>query len=217
MLRNIQFKYPSSTKNIFEESINLDINKGDFIGIVGTSGSGKSTLINLISGLLEPSEGQITVDGIDIQEDISNWQRQIGYVPQQSYLFNSTIKENIAFGIEESDIDENLMINAIKTAEIEEYVNGLKNGLRTSIGEDGIVMSGGQRQRLTIARAIYHNPSVIIFDEATNALDEKTEREILSTIYSIKSATVILISHNHEILENCDHVYSLSSGELKKI
>ena len=211
-LRNLSFSYKN--KLIIGPNLNFDINSGTFIGVCGPSGSGKSTLVNLISGLIEPDEGKICVDGFDIKDDLPAWFSQIGYVSQNNYLINDTIKRNIAFGIKDNQINENALTNAIKSSEIEEFIQQLDQGVDTLVGENGINISGGQKQRITIARILYNCPKIIIFDEATNALDRQTESEILDTIHRIESATVLIISHNRELLSKCDKTYILENGKL---
>ena len=183
-LRNISFSYEGTEKKILD-SINLDIYKGDTIGFIGDSGSGKSTLVDLIIGLLKPIAGKILVDGKPINTKSSNWLNHFGYVQQNIYLIDDSLKMNIAFGELDHDIDTSLLTNAIKNSELDELVNALPNGLDTNVGE-GVKLSGGQKQRIAIARALYRNPEILIFDEATSALDTNTEDKVMLSINKLK-------------------------------
>lgn len=214
VLKDIEFFYKNDNEHIIGPNLNLRVKINTFIGISGSSGSGKSTLINLITGLLKPKKGEILVDSQNINVNLNSWQNQIGYVSQKSYLLNDTIKRNIAFGVEDEDINMDLISYASEVAEISDFIEKLDQGLETVIGENGLNISGGQMQRLTIARALYNKPKIIIFDEATNAVDSKTEDEIIKTIYNIESVTVFLISHNLELLEKCDYIFQLENGLL---
>jgi len=166
----------------------------------------------LILGILKPSSGSIFVDKIDIQNNLRGWQNNIGYVSQSFFLIDDSLKRNIAFGINENDIDMNLIDSSIKKSKLTKLIKSLKNGIETKIGERGINLSGGQMQRIAIARAIYHNPSILIFDEATSSLDSKTEHEIIKEIQQFKNKkTIIMISHNRTTLKFCDNILDLNS------
>jgi len=214
-LSNISFKF-SKTDPFLLNNINLKIEKGSVIGLIGESGAGKTTLINIILGLIQPFEGKIRVDGEEIHKNIFNWQKQIGYVPQDIYLSDDSIKKNIAFGLPDEKIDDILVQKAIQNVKLDEFINGLKNGLNTKIGEFGDKISGGQRQRIAIARALYNDPQVLIFDEFTNSLDLETEKEIMKQVNSFKGKkTIIIIAHRISTLENCDNVFKLDREGLK--
>ncbi len=214
-LKNIDFKYSESGPLILR-NINLRIKSGTTIGLVGESGIGKTTLINIILGLINPTKGSLHVDGINISENIKNWQSQIGYVPQDIYLSDDTIRKNIAFGLPEEKIDNIAVSKAITNAKLESLVNNLSNGSNTKIGEFGDRISGGQRQRIAIARALYTNPKVLILDECTNSLDLNTEKEIINEVNSLKGKkTIIMIAHRLSTLENCDHIYKIDKEGLK--
>ena len=214
-LKNIDFKYSESGPLILR-NINLRIKSGTTIGLVGESGIGKTTLINIILGLIHPTKGSLYVDGINISENIKNWQSQIGYVPQDIYLSDDTIRKNIAFGLPEEKIDNIAVSKAITNAKLESLVNNLSNGSNTKIGEFGDRISGGQRQRIAIARALYTNPKVLILDECTNSLDLNTEKEIINEVNSLKGKkTIIMIAHRLSTLENCDHIYKIDKEGLK--
>jgi len=214
-LKNISFRYSDSNPFILQD-INLNIKKGTTIGLIGESGIGKTTLINIILGLIQPTKGSIHVDGISISENIKSWQSQIGYVPQNIYLADDTIKKNIAFALPEEKIDNNLVKKAVMNAKLDNLINSLNNGLDTNVGEFGDKISGGQRQRIAIARALYTDPKVLILDECTNSLDVKTEKQILNEVNSLKGKkTIIMITHRLLTLENCDHIYKIDKEGLK--
>ncbi len=196
-------------KQIFK-NFDFIIKKNDFLGVVGRSGSGKSTLIDILIGLYKPEKGKILVDNQNIEKNIKGWQSNIGCVPQEVFIFDDTLKKNIAFGINSSNIDEKRLKQSIEFSFLKEFTENLENGLDTEIGEKGAKVSGGQRQRIGIARAIYNNPDILIFDESTNALDNFTEKKILNEIHLLKGKkTIILISHKKENLKNCDKILDL--------
>jgi ABC-type multidrug transport system fused ATPase/permease subunit len=214
---NIKFSY-ANTKYPALKNINLTIPAFSKIGLIGTTGSGKSTFLDIILGLLTPSNGRISVDGVDINsQNIFSWRKNIGYVPQQIYLSDTTIKENIAFGLEIEDINYDQVINSAKIASLHDFIiKELPDGYSTLIGERGIKLSGGQRQRIGIARAIYNKPKVLILDEATSALDNVTEQAVLNSIYnSEKKITIIQVAHRLSTIKECDIIYLFEQGELK--
>lgn len=214
-LEGISFTYPQKKLKVLD-NISLKVEKGSFIGILGESGSGKSTLINIIAGLIEPDSGQLKVDDIEISKlNKHNWRENIGYVSQSTYLIDGSILENVAFGVEQQNISETKVKKALKDASLINFMNTLPEGLNTRIGERGIQFSGGQQQRLGIARALYKSPELLILDEATSALDRQTERKIMKSIHEIsKKITIIMISHRPAILKNCTSIYSLNNGHL---
>jgi len=213
-IEKLSYKYENTEKKVLN-NINLNIKKGDLVGFIGKTGSGKSTLINLIIGLLIPLEGNILVDGIPINNNIKAWQKNIGYVPQNIYLTDNTIKNNIAFGIEDKDIDLEKINNAVKLAQLENYIASLENGLDTIVGERGVKISGGERQRIGIARALYNNPPVLILDEATSSLDINTEADFMIAINNLyKLKTILIIAHRLSTIEQCDVVYEIKNGLL---
>lgn len=214
-IKDISYKYNHKVNNILN-NISFKINKGDFIGVTGESGSGKTTLINIICGLIPFNKGEILVDDISILDNIKGWQNKIGYVGQSTYLINNSIKRNIAIGVNDHEIDELRIRECIKIVKLEKFVEGLENGIDSFVGEEGIKISGGQKQRLGIARALYSKPSLIIFDESTNSLDKETETKLLNDVVGMKgSVSLIFISHDEETLRICDTVYKIDRGSLK--
>ena len=217
VLKDICFHYPGATKNAVSH-LSLDIKANTSIGIVGTSGSGKSTLVDILLGLLQPQQGDISIDGEVLTEaNLGAWQNNIGYVPQVIFLADSTVSENIAFGIPSDDIDQKAVENAAKMANLHSFIaNELEQGYETIVGERGIRLSGGQRQRIGIARALYHNPSVLVLDEATSALDTPTEQAVMEAVYNLAhKKTIIMIAHRISTVKNCDYLLWLEDGRVK--
>lgn len=197
------------------KDINLSIIKGQSVGIIGESGAGKTTLVDLLLGLHLPSKGLIEVDSVNICDIIENWRRVIGYVPQFIFLIDDTIRRNIAFGLQDSEIDDKRVAQIIKEVNLVKLIESLPQGYDTIVGEQGVRLSGGQRQRLGIARALYRNPDILIFDEATSALDIDTEKVIMEEIQKYKNVkTLIFITHRLSSLVNCDLVYRIESGKI---
>ena len=216
-VKNVCFSYPEKKDEIFQ-GVNLNIKKGDFIGIQGISGSGKSTLVDIILGLLEPSKGQILVDGHDIKKNMLGWQKNISYVPQNVFLTDDKLSRNIAFGINDKDTDLKKIKKAVEQAELDSYVSSLPRGLDTELGERGARLSGGQKQRIGIARALYNQQEILVLDETTSSLDSETEKKIFNTIKKLqKNRTVIIISHNKKLMDICKNIYSISNKQLIKI
>ena len=214
-LQNINFKYSNSSPLILRD-INLNIKSGTTIGLIGESGIGKTTLINIILGLIQPTSGSIQVDGVDIFENINSWQSRIGYVPQNIYLADDTIKRNIAFALPDEKIDDVLVKKAITNAKLDSLIDNLNEGVNTSVGEFGDKISGGQRQRIAIARALYKDPQILILDECTNSLDIKTEKQIMNEVNSLKGKkTIIMVTHRLSTLENCDRIYKIDREGFK--
>ena len=213
-LENISFSYFDVSK-VAVENINFKVKKGSKVGIIGRSGSGKSTLVDLILGLLKPQKGEIYLDNHKIDEVSESWQSQVGYIQQDIYLLDDTIKNNISFGIEKDKIDEKLINKVIKIAQLEKFINSLPNRLDTIIGNRGTKISGGERQRIAIARALYNNPQIIILDEATSALDTDNENKILNEINeNLSDKTMIVISHRNNTVKNCDTIFVMENGKI---
>lgn len=217
-ISNLSFKYKDTNYNVLD-NINITINKKSIIGIIGSTGSGKSTLIDIISGLIRPQTGRIVVDDLTIENPnhIRRWQNNLSYVSQNTYLMDDTIKNNIAFGLNPKDIDEALVMKAIENSQLENFIDTLPNKINTYVGDRGVSLSGGQIQRIGIARAIYRNSDFLILDEITSALDKKTERLIVKNIVdNKKDQTIIIVTHNTDLLDYCDEVYKIEKNSLIK-
>ena len=212
-IRNLTFSYNSEQKKVLDR-LSLEIPKGKSVAFVGESGAGKSTLADLILGVLRPDEGEVLLDDVNIRKIPSLWGRLIGYVPQSIYLSDTSICKNIAFGIEESEIDENSVKAALEKADLLDFVSDLPNGIHTEVGDRGVRLSGGQRQRIGIARALYHDPEILILDEATSALDNETEKSVMEAIDSLHGKmTLIIIAHRLTTIKNCDAIYEIVDGK----
>ncbi len=215
-VKNISYKYPDR-KNQVLKNTNLIIKKNSFIGISGESGAGKSTLLDIIMGILEPTEGEILVDDVSLKNSVEDWQRSIGYVSQNIFLIPDTIRRNIAFGLLENEINEELVQQVVKKSALKNFIENLDENINTQVGEGGAMISGGQKQRIGIARALYNNPKLLILDEATSALDLNSEKEILKEIQLLKKdTTLIFISHRESAINYCDEKYELKGGNLQK-
>jgi len=214
VIQELSFQYPQGKEEVLQ-NISFQIAKGTFVGIVGQSGAGKTTFVDILLGLLEPSRGKIFVDGQDIFQNIRGWQANLSYVPQTIYLIDGTIRENIALGITENEIDDQKIETVTRMAELYDFIEELPQKLSTKVGERGVKLSGGQRQRIGIARALYYSPEVLILDEATSALDNETEKSITDTILKLKGKiTIIAIAHRVSTLENCDFKIKFEDGKV---
>ncbi|SDA73013.1 ABC-type bacteriocin/lantibiotic exporter, contains an N-terminal double-glycine peptidase domain [Butyrivibrio sp. INlla18] len=212
-LEEICWSYPKAEKRVLD-GLNMYVKKGESIGIIGHSGSGKSTLADIILGLHRPQQGTIYVDDSSYVQVPKNYKKLVGYVSQNIYLFDGTIRENIAFGVEPNEIDDNEIHEVLKQAQLEDFVNELKDGLDTVIGERGVKISGGQRQRLAIARALYRKPQVLILDEATSALDNETESTLMKEIEALYGKmTMIIIAHRLSTVKKCNRIYEIRDGK----
>ncbi len=213
-LEGVSFAYPSRDLPALND-ISLTVAAGRFVGIVGPSGAGKSTLVDVVLGLIRPDSGRILLDGKDITVDPRPWQRNIGYVPQAIYLIDDTLRRNIALGVADEDIDEEKLGLAVEKAQLTDFVERLPEGFSTMVGEHGVRLSGGQRQRIGIARALYHNPPVLIFDEAVSALDNETALNVQRAIdLNRRGKTIVVISHRLDLLQSCDELVVMSEGRL---
>ena len=211
---DLVYRYPDGDKDVLKD-IQLDVPAGTSVAFVGGSGSGKTTLVDLILGLLTPTSGTISSQGKDIHADLHAWYQKIGYVPQDPYLGNGTLREAVAFGIPKQYIDDERVLYCLELAELMPVVETLEDGINTPIGENGNRLSGGQRQRVGIARAMYRNPSLLVMDEATSALDNETEHKITQTINRIsKEITVIIVAHRLSTVRNVDQLVYLSQGRI---
>ena len=216
-IKNLCFKYSESKEYILKD-VNLNIDSGDYIGIYGKSGSGKSTFVDLFSGFLTPESGEVYYDNKNITSNPSLWKSVIGYVPQSIYLNHETLKENIAFGEKYENINNQKILNVINLAQLEDLVETIPNGINGIIGENGINLSGGQIQRMGIARALYKDPQILIFDESTNSLDSSTEKEFMNIVNRLRDKkTILFISHQLEILKNCNRLFELKDKNFLKI
>lgn len=214
--QNLEFSYSGTDRKVLS-GVSFEIKKGDFVGIIGQSGAGKTTFVDILLGLFCPTEGKILIDGIDVQSDIDGWRKNLAYVPQSIYLIDGSIKENIALGVDASDVDIELLNRVIGMAELTEFVNNLPDGIETSVGERGVMLSGGQRQRIGIARALYQQPDILILDEATSALDNDTEKSITDTILNLKGEiTIISIAHRLSTLVDCDYKLEFFHGKVRR-
>jgi ATP-binding cassette subfamily C protein len=213
-LENLSYVYEESSVPVLRD-INLSIQRGESVGLVGSTGAGKTTLINLILGLLHPSAGRILVDGVDVAAALAAWQRKLGYVPQLVYLIDDTLRRNIAFALDDREIDEERVKNAVRKAQLEAFIANLPDGLNTVVGERGIRLSGGERQRVAIARALYFQPEVLVFDEATSSLDPHTERELTRAIDALHGqTTMLLVAHRLTTVQGCDRIVLLHEGRI---
>lgn len=213
-LEHIEYAYPNTDKKIFDDAM-MKIPYGKSVGIMGPSGAGKSTIVDILLGLLRAQKGKITCDGIDIYENYPSWLAQIGYIPQSIYLVDEPIRNNIAFGIADEEIDDDRIWQVLEDAQMKEFVKELPEGLDTTIGDRGVRLSGGQRQRLGIARALYHNPEILVFDEATSALDNETEQAVMEAINSFQGKkTMVIIAHRLNTIANCDIIYKVENGKI---
>jgi ABC-type multidrug transport system fused ATPase/permease subunit len=214
-IKNINFNYENSKKII--NDISLEIFKNDKIAISGKTGSGKTTLVDIITGLLKPINGQVMVDNVSIYENLESWQKKFGYISQNINLLDDSIKNNIAFGIAEENIDIEKIEKSLKFAQIYDFVMSLDDNINTYVGNQGVRLSGGQRQRIAIARAAYNEPDIFVLDEATSALDVETEKKFIHDLEKIlKDKTLIIISHRLETLKNCDRIILIENGKIKK-
>ncbi len=212
----ITYSYPGSDVKILDKA-DLKIPIGSSIGIVGTTGAGKSTLVDIMLGLLKPSEGVIRADGKDIRDNYRSFLKNVGYIPQMIFMLDDTIRNNVAFGVAPEDQNEERIWEALKEAALDDFVRGLPDGLDTGIGERGIRISGGQRQRIGIARALYDDPEVLILDEATSALDNETENLIMESVGRFMGRkTLVIIAHRLQTIEKCDMVFRVGEGRISR-
>tara|TARA_B100000282_G_scaffold284828_1_gene249760 strand:- start:189 stop:1922 length:1734 start_codon:yes stop_codon:yes gene_type:complete len=214
-LVNLSFSF--NTNSQIYDDLNFNFQKNKIYGFKGGSGSGKSTFINLLTGLLKPNSGKILVDGVDINENIYDWQNKISYVPQDIFLLDDTILNNIAFGKNEDEIDQELVSEVLNQSGLKIFVDQLKNGADTIVGEKGVKISGGQKQRIGLARALYKKPKILVLDEATNSLDNSTEKGILDSLKKLNDITIFLVSHQTAPFYICDEIFEIKGKQLLKI
>ena len=215
-VKDVFFRYPTSEDDVLK-GVSLDIPKNKSVAFIGPSGAGKTTLADIILGIIFPQKGQITIDGRAINTEAGEWKDKLGYIPQAIFLVDDTIRRNIAYGIEDKDIDNERIEEVLKEAQLSDFVATLPEGLDTEIGERGVRLSGGQRQRIGIARALYSDPEILVLDEATSALDTETETAVMEAIDSLSGKkTMIIIAHRLSTIENCDIVYEVSDNQVHR-
>jgi ABC-type multidrug transport system fused ATPase/permease subunit len=211
---DVTYSYPNTVRTVID-GVSFEIKKGSEVGIIGTTGAGKSTIVDILLGLLKPTFGKVTVDGVDISTNIRSWQDLVGYVPQTIFLIDSSIRANIAFGIDEQNVDDEKVVRALELAQLKEFVDELPAGMNELVGERGVRLSGGQRQRIGIARALYLDPPILIFDEATSALDVETEKEVMKSLDHLRTnKTILIVTHRISALEHCDQTIRVDEGKL---
>ena len=200
------------------KGVNLEISPGEFFTFLGPSGSGKSTFMDIILGLIEPTSGAIEVDQTNIRSNLSGWHKKFGFVPQQIFLLDDSLRRNIAFTTPDEDIDDSRIREVMAMTQLAELENDLENGLDTILGEDGTRLSGGQRQRVVIARALYEGPEILVFDEATSALDNTTAREISRALEALsENKTLLIVAHRISTIQNCDRIVVMKGGAIASI
>lgn len=215
-IKNVTYAYPDGDVNVIEKA-NFTIDRGTTVAFVGASGAGKSTMVDILLGLLAPQYGKIYADGMNVYKNLPTWQKEIGYIPQTIYLSDDTIRNNVAFGVEEKEIDEQAVIHALQQAQLYDFVESLPEGLDTYVGDRGVRLSGGQRQRIGIARALYHNPEVLVLDEATSALDNDTETAVMEAIEKLQGhKTILIIAHRLTTIRNADVIYEVGDGKVER-
>ena len=213
-ISNLEFTYVGA-KTPSLSGLNIIIPAGKSVGFIGPSGAGKTTLIDIILGLLTPTKGKILIDEKNIQVDTREWQNLIGYIPQDIFLTDDSLRNNIALGVNEDEINDEWIESAVNKSELKDFIKELPNKLETIVGEHGVKLSGGQRQRIGIARALYHNPPVLVLDEATSSLDNKTESSVMKSINALHGQkTIIIITHRLSTISYCDYVYKLNKGKI---
>ncbi|MDE5818705.1 MAG: ABC transporter ATP-binding protein/permease [Lachnospiraceae bacterium] len=216
-MRGIFFRYENSDTDVIQNG-SVTIRKGESTAFIGQSGGGKTTTVDVMLGLLKPQQGEILLDGRTIEDNYFGWLGLFGYIPQFIYLYDDSIRKNVAFGVPEKEIDDEKVWDALTKAQMKEFVESLPGGLDTEVGERGARLSGGQRQRIGIARALYNDPEILVFDEATSALDNETEKEVMSAIDSLHGTkTMIMIAHRLSTIENCDHVYKVENQHIEQV
>ena len=217
VVRNLTFAYPSKPDKKVLDSINMSVPHNKSVAFVGPSGAGKTTLADVILGILKPQSGEVMVGDINVLEHIESWHEHIGYIPQSIFLTDSTVRANVAFGVPEDRIDDEMVWKALEEAQIADFVRDQKDGIYSNIGDRGVKISGGQRQRIGIARALYSNPDIIVLDEATSALDNDTEKAVMEAIYNLSGKkTMIIIAHRLSTISQCDVIYEVNNGKVSE-
>lgn len=215
-LKNIKYRYPQTERYILDNA-SMDVPIGCSVGIVGSSGAGKTTVVDILLGLLKPEAGGVYADETNTNDEYRSWLKNVGYIPQMIYMIDGSIRQNVAFGVSDEDIDEKRVWECLEEAQLADYIKSLPEGLDTQIGERGVRISGGQRQRIGIARALYNDPEVLILDEATSALDNDTEAAIMESVNALHGKkTLIIIAHRLQTIEKCDMVYRIENGRITR-
>ncbi len=215
-LKNVSFNYDNSSKKILDD-VNFTLKKNDFIGLVGNTGSGKTTFVDILLGFLKPTKGKILVDTKEKDARTLNYFLNIGYLPQENFIINDTLVTNITLNYKKEEIDKKKIQDILNSLELNNFVNTLPQNIDTLIGENGVKLSGGQRQKVCLARLLYYNKEILILDEATNALDKVSEMNVIKLLRSLKNKTIIMISHDFENLRFCNKLYKLSNGKVQQI
>lgn len=214
IFHDVQYRYPATTINALN-GVSFSLIQGESIGLIGRSGSGKTTLVDVMLGLLEPQHGEILINQLPINKCLNFWRSQVAYLPQQVFIADSSVRNNVALGIPDDQIDTAAVWIAIEQSRLSDIINSMPNGLDTVLGEHGVRLSGGQRQRIALARAIYHDRNVLVMDESTSALDAETEKEVIDAIKTLRGKkSMIVIAHRMSIIEQCDRVYRLENGQI---
>ena len=215
-IKKVCYRYPGMEENVIDHA-EFVIKKGQIVALIGESGAGKTTLADILLGLLPPQYGKIRADEMDIFKNIDKWHKAIGYIPQTIYLSDDKIRYYVAFCIYEVQIDDEAVTEALKKAQLYEFVDGLSDGVETLVGDRGVRLSGGQRQRIGIARALYHDPEILVLDEATSALDNETETAVMEAIESLRGEkTMIIIAHRLTTIRNADVIYEVVDGKVRE-
>ena len=214
-LRDVSFYYPERADDKVIDGVSLDIMKNTAVGFVGVTGAGKTTLADVIMGLLKPVSGQVLADETDVYENLAGWHETVGYIPQEIYLIDGSIRENVAFGLDIDEVSDEDIYTALRAAQAEAFVKELPDGLSSRVGPSGVQLSGGQRQRIGIARALLKNPDVLVLDEATSALDNDTESAVMEAIEALNgNKTLIIIAHRLSTIKACDSIYEVADGQV---
>jgi ABC-type bacteriocin/lantibiotic exporter with double-glycine peptidase domain len=213
-LENVSYTYPTTVSPALDK-ISIEIEAGEHIGIVGSSGAGKTTLVDTLLGLLPPSEGRILINGQNITEHPEALWQHVAYLPQDIFIIDGSVQQNIALGVPDEEIDYDQLTYAISQAQMRDVISNLPNGLKTSLGENGVNLSGGQRQRIALARAFYFKRQILVLDEATSSLDVKAETQVINYLKSLKNKiTVISITHRANSLEHCNRILTIAQGRI---